>query len=85
MEPTTTSHGFFIAGAIFFALAVYAGVMYSILEIVMGRGTPPIDNAKLRLDDVELTVRNIERAQIELPSDRQLSESAASPENGDAV
>ena len=85
MEPTTTSHEFFITGAIFFVLAVYAGVMYSILEIVMGRGTPPIDNAELRLDDIELVVRNIERAQIELPSDRQLSESAASPENGDAV
>jgi hypothetical protein len=77
MDSLTPSSEFWIAGVIFFAMAIFtcAGVVW-VLAAVYSQ-TPSPSTVNVRFDEVELAVRNRERAGAELPSDQQLGTAAA--------
>jgi ABC-type transport system involved in multi-copper enzyme maturation permease subunit len=81
MDSLTPSSEFWIAGVIFFGMAVFtcAGIVWILVAVYSQ--TPSPSTVGVRLDEVELAVRNRERAQAELPSDRLLGTAAAADTN----
>jgi hypothetical protein len=72
MESPTPCREYIVVGATLFLLTLWVGAFYLWIAVSwLWRSPDPFD-------DIELAVRDPERAQTELPRDRQLGNSAAS-------
>jgi hypothetical protein len=85
MDSLTPSSEFWIAGVIFFGMAVFTCAAIVWLLAAVYSQTPSQSTVDVRLDEVELAVRNRERAGAELPSDRLLGTAAAANSDNAAV
>jgi hypothetical protein len=85
MESLPTSEEFWIAGVTFFGMAVFAcaGIVWIVAAVYSQ--TPSPSTVGVRLDEVELAVRNHERAQAELPSDWLLGTTTTADTNNAAT
>ena len=85
MDSLTPSSEFWIAGVIFFGMAVFTCAAIVWLLAAVYSQTPSQSTVDVRLDEAELAVRNRERAGAELPSDRLLGTAAAANSDNAAV
>jgi hypothetical protein len=81
MESLPTSEEFWIAGVIFFGMAVFTCAAIVWIVAAVYSQTPSPSTVGVRRDKVELAVQDCERAQAELPSDRLLSTTTATGTN----
>jgi ABC-type transport system involved in multi-copper enzyme maturation permease subunit len=85
MESLPTSEEFWIAGVIFFGMAVFTCAAIVWIVAAVYSQTPSPSTVGVRLDEVKLAVRNCKRAQAELLSDWLLGTAAAADTNNAAT